>query len=253
MTKHLAFLKSRISALLFLSLFCLAFSPEARAQSPFNPKTATEKDLRKEQRAAKRQARDEAREKKERAMLMDEDYMDDSAAYTVPEKEEKPKEIRQKRVKKVRETEEDLSIEDVPPVNTHTLSQEVQMEDYAKTFQGVPYRAGGMDSKGFDCSGFTCTVFAKQGMQLPRTSQAQFNACGLIAERKAQKGDLVFFGKSKGRISHVGMVVSDPGEELTMIHASSSQGITVTNIEQSSYWKSKLVSVGRFPGTLTKD
>ena len=60
----------------------------------------------------------------------------------------------------------------------------------------------------------------------------------------AFKGDLVFFGHS-GNITHVGLVISDKGAPLSMIHASSSKGIMLTNIETSSYWKPKLKGVGK--------
>ena len=54
---------------------------------------------------------------------------------------------------------------------------------------------------------------------------------------------MIFFGKGNA-ITHVGIVVSEKGEPLTMIHSSTSKGIIITNIETSTYWKSKLKGIG---------
>lgn len=125
------------------------------------------------------------------------------------------------------------------------MSQEDSIIHYAETFIGVPYKYGGKSEKGFDCSGFTGYVLENFGCELPRSARDQQKAVEKIAIKHVQKGDLVFFGKKRGAITHVGIVVSEKGEELTMIHASSSRGIMVSNIENDTYWKPKLRYAGR--------
>jgi hypothetical protein len=42
------------------------------------------------------------------------------------------------------------------------------------------------------------------------------------------------------------MIVSEKGKPLVMIHASSSKGIVLTELEKSTYWMSRLAGFGTF-------
>lgn len=115
----------------------------------------------------------------------------------------------------------------------------------AHRFLGVPYVWAGNDPNGFDCSGFTCYVFSKSGKSLPRRAVDQFEKSRKVTDQLVQKGDLVFFDNGSG-ISHVGILISEKGKPLVMIHASSSQGVVITEIEKSEYWLSRLKGFGTF-------
>ena len=86
---------------------------------------------------------------------------------------------------------------------------------------------------------------AQNGRNLPRRAVDQYNSSQKIKEKNAQKGDLIFFDNGSG-ISHVGIVVSDPGEPLTMIHSSSSKGIIITDITKSEYWTKRISGFGTY-------
>lgn len=116
---------------------------------------------------------------------------------------------------------------------------------YAEKFIGTPYLYGGNTKKGFDCSGFTQYVMAYNGYNLPRTAQSQSDNLEKIKLSETKKGDLVFFGSSKKNINHVGIIISNHGEPLTMIHASSSKGIMISNIENDTYWLPKIQLTAR--------
>ncbi len=124
------------------------------------------------------------------------------------------------------------------------LSLRDKIVKFAKKYLGVKYKWAGTTPKGFDCSGYIGYVLKNYGFNLPRSAAAQKESSEKLKLNKAYKGDLIFF-KSGTKVTHVGLVVSNLNESLTMIHASASKGIIITNIERSSYWKNKLSSAGR--------
>jgi hypothetical protein len=76
----------------------------------------------------------------------------------------------------------------------------------ADSLIGVPYRWGGESAEeGFDCSGFTMTVYQLNGLELPRSSRAQWKAGAFVNRGELEKGNLVFFRTTSSRISHVGI------------------------------------------------
>ena len=108
--------------------------------------------------------------------------------------------------------------------------------EVARAQRGKPYRYGGNGKPGFDCSGLTRYVFERLGIEVPRTTKAQATVGEWVAPDELRAGDLVFFGHSRDRLFHVGLVVSEPGQPLEMIHASESRGVTETEIFASRYW-----------------
>lgn len=104
----------------------------------------------------------------------------------------------------------------------------------AHEWLGVPYRYGGNDRKGIDCSGLVLQVYKDAlGIKLPRNSREQHDYCTAIAKGSLTPGDLIFFatGKDKKRVSHVGIFIGDN----LMIHASSSKGVILSDINSQYY------------------
>ena len=147
---------------------------------------------------------------------------------------------------KSRPDEEPIKNNDKPKDSTIQASDlRNQIVTYAKQYIGVKYVWSGTDANGFDCSGFTSYVMKKFNIILSRTASGQLSESKQIKIEHAQKADLVFFG-SDGKITHVGLVTSEKGAELEMIHASTSKGVIITNIIQSTYWNPKLQATGTY-------
>lgn len=83
----------------------------------------------------------------------------------------------------------------------------------AQSFMGVPYLWGGTSSKAMDCSGFVKTVFFLHGLILQRDASQQCVTGEQIditnGYGNLRPGDLLFFGKSRDRIRHVGIYLGN--------------------------------------------
>lgn len=108
------------------------------------------------------------------------------------------------------------------PASTTTSASAARVLDVADKYIGVPYVAGGTTPLGFDASGFTQFVFARRGVQLPRTSREQANVGLAVAPewRAVAPGDLVMFA-DRDQIDHVAIYAG----HNRIIHASSTLGV----------------------------
>jgi cell wall-associated NlpC family hydrolase len=147
-----------------------------------------------------------------------------------------------------------LNVEDIqdandkvtaPPVITNISDLRKNLVKFAYKYQGTKYRSGGNDPNGFDCSGFVNFVFNEFKIDLPRISRDQQKLATPLKALDVQPGDLVFFASGSG-VNHVGIVVENKNGFITMIHSSTSQGIVVTDINTSNYWKNRVHSYGTF-------
>lgn len=126
---------------------------------------------------------------------------------------------------------------------------------YAKQHQGTRYCYGSCaPKKGFDCSGFVYYVFGHFNIKVPRASLDYEKQGRIIKIDSARKGDVIVFTGTKPKNrkpGHVGIVISNPGEELKFIHSSSGKkanGIIITNYATSPYYQSRFIKVVRVAG-----
>jgi cell wall-associated NlpC family hydrolase len=113
----------------------------------------------------------------------------------------------------------------------------------AERFKGIHYKYGGNTVvEGLDCSAFVKSVYYLIGIDIPRTSQEQFDAGLTIDKKELQEGDLLFFGKGPGQISHVGMYLGNG----KFIHAPRrGEPIQITPVDNEKYVQ-KYVGSRRF-------
>lgn len=70
----------------------------------------------------------------------------------------------------------------------------------------TPYLWGGRSVFGIDCSGIVQNVYKSEGIKLPRNASQQVHEGEWIDWKDRQIGDLVFFAKENGKVTHVGVL-----------------------------------------------
>lgn len=121
---------------------------------------------------------------------------------------------------------------------TSVTSQRQKLLTEARKYIGAGYKFGATLAEAprlFDCSSYTQLVFKNVGIDIPRVSRDQARVGRTVTQLEA--GDLMFFTLkdtySDGRVGHVGIYMGDG----SMIHASTSKGVTITpNVLQNPYW-----------------
>jgi cell wall-associated NlpC family hydrolase len=115
----------------------------------------------------------------------------------------------------------------------------------AREYLGVRYKWGGNTPTAFDCSGYTRWVFARYGIELPRTAheQAAFGVAPFPGDLRA--GDLLFFYGGQGA-QHIAIYVGGD----TIIHASSTAKRVKLDVirpqgRKKNWFRNRLIAVRR--------
>lgn len=110
----------------------------------------------------------------------------------------------------------------------------------ARSYLGKPYVWGGESDAegGYDCSGLVYSVLNKCGMKVPRTTAQGYSALGKKVSN-IQSADLLYFGKSVKRITHIAiainstqMIESQGNSKNTKTNKG--KGVSITNISHRS-------------------
>ena len=112
--------------------------------------------------------------------------------------------------------------------------------DTAFSFLGTPNKYGGIDKTGIDASALVYISISKNSkIQFPRIAQEMARYGKQITDPdKLKRGDLVFFFDTyeiNRIITSVGIYIGN-GE---FIHSSTSDGVTISQINDPYYWKNK--------------
>ncbi len=107
-------------------------------------------------------------------------------------------------------------------------------------WRGTPYKYGGLSRKGVDCSGFVHQAYkAVYNISLPRSTNDQIRQGERVNINALKTGDLLFFNTG-WKVRHVGIYV----EKGKFMHASTSRGVTISNIN-NAYWRKNYTQARR--------
>lgn len=126
----------------------------------------------------------------------------------------------------------------------HPKGLKTALKNYYKQWKGVPYAYGGRSQNGIDCSSFVQHTYdAVESYELPRTTVQQARLGMSVSRSNLETGDLVFF-KTGGGSHHVGVYLG----KRRFMHASSSQGVTISRLDniywRRHYWQSRRIIAG---------
>ena len=115
-----------------------------------------------------------------------------------------------------------------------------ELQSAYRKWRGTPYALGGSSLSGVDCSAFTQNVFQDHfGRELPRHTTEQLRVGEGVRRGFLRTGDLVFFRTARSTL-HVGIYMG----EGTFLHASVSQGVTLSEIGDP-YWATRYIGARR--------
>jgi len=118
-----------------------------------------------------------------------------------------------------------------------------QFASYAMMFLGANYLWGGCSANGIDCSGLTYIAAKLNGLKLPRDSLPQSLTGFTVDLADAVTGDQLFFSSDSGKlkVTHTGIYL----ENGYFIHSSDGNGVVVSNIYTSDYYKQRFMFAKR--------
>ena len=117
---------------------------------------------------------------------------------------------------------------DAGHASTPPTSSQSRIVATALKYVGAPYARGGSSPAGFDCSGFVMFVYARHGVALPHSAEAQYRLGTPVRRDSLQPGDIVFFD----RLGHSGIYIGDS----RFVHATKPGDVVkVSRIDESWY------------------
>lgn len=115
-----------------------------------------------------------------------------------------------------------------------------RIAEIALSLRGSPYRYGGEGPDAFDCSGLVQYSHRRAGFEVPRTTEAQYEAVDRVYLSQLRPGHVVFFRIDGAGVQHVGIYVGDQ----RFVHApKTGTPVHVSSLEKR-YWRRRVVRAG---------
>ncbi|GGF09777.1 C40 family peptidase [Hymenobacter cavernae] len=145
----------------------------------------------------------------------------------------------------------DLPVQMTALVLPRPVSQADSIITFALRQLGSPYTyAGSTPHGGFDCSGFVMYVYGHFDIAMPHSTAQLINVGREVPRQQARKGDIVVFTGTAATSTipgHAGIVISNPGEPIRFVHASSARrdsGVKISEVAGTDYER-RFMSVRR--------
>jgi cell wall-associated NlpC family hydrolase len=128
-----------------------------------------------------------------------------------------------------------------------TTAKKSELISLAETFSGTPYKFGSgpyESTHTFDCSSFVQYVYARFGVDLPRSTRTQSQVGQTVEVNQLQPGDLMFF-YTPGRyasnriVGHVGIYAGNG----KIVQTYGKPGVTVSDF--NPYWRGRFLFAKR--------
>lgn len=112
--------------------------------------------------------------------------------------------------------------------------EKIELYAFIDEWVGVKYKYGGTTKKGVDCSGFTNLLYNNVfKRELPRSSSDIAAVAKSVSKKELSEGDFVFFSIRSNKVDHVGIYLANN----RFVHASTSKGVIISNLEHPYYAK----------------
>lgn len=131
-----------------------------------------------------------------------------------------------------------LNYQVVSPTSPATESGS-RIVNTALKYLGIPYRWGGCSPVGLDCSGFVKTVFATNGVSLPRVARDQAQVGEPVSFSGLRAGDRLYFACKGGQVDHTGIYM---GNGLFIHSSVGRHGVAVDSISKPLFARSLVVA-----------
>ena len=129
-------------------------------------------------------------------------------------------------------TEETVSAEALQRMLASGMAGSGVVKD-ALAYIGTPYRLGGKLPREVDCSLLVQTVYAGQGVRMPRTAAEQCEVGRAVNVNELTPGDRLYFINKGGHISHTAIYIGN----TQFVHASSNRGcVAIDSLSDPHYW-----------------
>jgi len=119
---------------------------------------------------------------------------------------------------------------------------------FARQQIGDKYQYAAQGPNKFDCSGLVKYVYTNNGIFAKGSANHLSKNGPNIKRSDIAPGDLIFY-KRGGRVVHVSIISKVTGNQVWVVHSTSSKGVIEQEVMASSYWKPmiyKIISLDSF-------